>query len=229
MGASRVHRWLALVIGVQLLLWFASGLVMSLLPIERVRGEHLVERSSPAILEQSRSRAPLDLVLRAATRPVREVRYRALLYRDCGGRVYRWDDLTPRCRNRSSTWSRERCDGSRGGDTGLPWYVGAAERAPGCGVDPRIQGRPAGLAGGLPDREATRVYVAQNSGRIVAVRNGTWRLYDFFWALHIMDWKNHENFNTPWLMAFAAGGLALAIAGSALLYLRWPRKRRRTG
>ena len=81
----------------------------------------------------------------------------------------------------------------------------------------------------FPDREATRVYVAQNSGRIVAVRNGTWRLYDFFWALHIMDWKNHENFNTPWLMAFAAGGLALAIAGSALLYLRWPRKRRRTG
>ena len=36
-GASRLHRWLALIIGVQLLLWFTSGLVMSLLPIERVR------------------------------------------------------------------------------------------------------------------------------------------------------------------------------------------------
>src|SRR3546814_3171030 len=57
--------------------------------------------------------------------------------------------------------------------------------------------------------DLTRVYIAQNSGRIVAVRNGTWRLYDFFWGLHIMDWKNHEDFNTPWLIGFAGGGLAL--------------------
>src|SRR3546814_2482913 len=24
-----------------------------------------------------------------------------------------------------------------------------------------------------------------------------------------MDWKNHEDFNTPWLIGFAGGGLAL--------------------
>lgn len=42
-----------------------------------------------------------------------------------------------------------------------------------------------------------------------------------------MDWSEHEDFNTPWLRAFAAGGLLLAIAGTILLYLRWPRKRRR--
>jgi hypothetical protein len=31
------------------------------------------------------------------------------------------------------------------------------------------------------------------------------------------NWKNHENFNTPWMMAFAAGGLTLAVAGVVLL------------
>jgi len=45
-GASKLHRWLSLIIGVQLLLWFSSGLLMSVLPIERVRGEHLVTRDS---------------------------------------------------------------------------------------------------------------------------------------------------------------------------------------
>jgi hypothetical protein len=35
------------------------------------------------------------------------------------------------------------------------------------------------------------------------------------WGLHIMDWTNHENFNTPWLLAFAIGGLALWLGGSA--------------
>lgn len=46
MSASRVHRWLAVIVGVQLLIWFTSGLVMSVLPIERVPGEHLVAKES---------------------------------------------------------------------------------------------------------------------------------------------------------------------------------------
>lgn len=79
----------------------------------------------------------------------------------------------------------------------------------------------------LDDSDATRVYVDAATGRIAAVRTSTWRLYDFFWGLHIMDWKNHENFNTPWLMAFAVGSLGLGVAGSVLLYMRWPRRSRR--
>lgn len=77
------------------------------------------------------------------------------------------------------------------------------------------------------DQEATRVYIDPATGRIAAVRTGTWRFYDLVWALHIMDWKGHENFHTLWLRAFALGGLSLGIAGAILLYFRWPRKRRR--
>ena len=55
---------------------------MSVLPIDRVRGERLVERVSPATLDQARRRAPLDLVLREANKPAREVRYRLLLGRE---------------------------------------------------------------------------------------------------------------------------------------------------
>jgi hypothetical protein len=72
------------------------------------------------------------------------------------------------------------------------------------------------------DIDATSVFVATDTGRIGGVRTGTWRLYDFFWSLHIMDWKNHEDFNTPWLLAFATGGLALGLAGTILLFMRWP-------
>lgn len=42
-----------------------------------------------------------------------------------------------------------------------------------------------------------------------------------------MDWKNHEDFNTWWLLAFAIGGLTLGIAGTILLFMRWPIRRRR--
>ena len=39
------HKWLALVIGVQVFLWTASGLFMSFVPIETVRSEHLLKKS----------------------------------------------------------------------------------------------------------------------------------------------------------------------------------------
>ena len=37
------HRWLALIVGVQVLLWTVSGLFMSFVPIETVRSENLIK------------------------------------------------------------------------------------------------------------------------------------------------------------------------------------------
>jgi hypothetical protein len=36
-----LHNWLGLILFVQIGLWFLSGLVMALLPIDEVRGSHL--------------------------------------------------------------------------------------------------------------------------------------------------------------------------------------------
>src|SRR3546814_16837522 len=55
---------------------------MSVLPIDRVRGEHVVDRASLATLAQGHARAPLDIVLRQAGAPVRAVRYRMLAGRE---------------------------------------------------------------------------------------------------------------------------------------------------
>jgi len=43
---TRAHKWAGLVLGIQILLWFASGLFMALFPIDEVRGSHLAEKSS---------------------------------------------------------------------------------------------------------------------------------------------------------------------------------------
>ena len=46
----RIHKWVALIIGLQILLWIAGGLVMSVIPIEQVRGEHKVAAPAPLSL-----------------------------------------------------------------------------------------------------------------------------------------------------------------------------------
>ena len=41
---SKVHKWLAVFVGVQALLWMATGTIMSYLKIEHIRSEHVISR-----------------------------------------------------------------------------------------------------------------------------------------------------------------------------------------
>ncbi len=43
----KTHRWMGLLIGIQLLFWILGGLYFSIIPIENIRGEHLVTRHAP--------------------------------------------------------------------------------------------------------------------------------------------------------------------------------------
>lgn len=223
-SASRVHRWLAVIVGVQLLIWFASGLVMSVLPIERVRGEHLVAKESTRPLPTGAAQLLSSLPREAA--PVATLTLGMVLDRPTVAIGY----VDGRRRLLELTSGREiRIDRAL-----AERIVRAAYRGP--AVTARTQAvtnSSTEYRGALPawrvafdDADATRIYVDAATGRIAAVRTSTWRLYDFFWGLHIMDWKNHEDFNTPWLMAFAVGSLGLGVAGSVLLYMRWPRRSR---
>ncbi len=38
---TRIHKWTALVIGTQIILWFASGFFMSFFNIDQVHGDHM--------------------------------------------------------------------------------------------------------------------------------------------------------------------------------------------
>jgi hypothetical protein len=64
------------------------------------------------------------------------------------------------------------------------------------------------------------VYVAQNTGAVTARRSDLWRVYDTLWALHIMDWENHEDFNHPLIVIVTWLTLLSVIAGVVLIPYR---------
>ena len=227
MIASRLHKWLALIIGFQLILWFSSGALMSFLSIDKVHGDHLVDRKTVAAIPRSVVLADLNAVLRNAGGDAESATVRVILGRPV------FEVTTKR--------GTKLFDGARG--TAIPFVTAAQAKKIadtawiGTGhplsTPERITGESTEYRGALPawrvtfvDADHTRVFVT-DTGRIAAVRTGTWRLYDFFWGLHIMDWSNHENFNTWWLLAFALGGLTLGLAGTVLLLMRWPFRRKR--
>ena len=47
--SAKVHKWLALLMAIQILFWFVSGLFFAVFPIERVRSEHMMaeQRAQP--------------------------------------------------------------------------------------------------------------------------------------------------------------------------------------
>lgn len=203
---------------------------MSFLPIDRVHGDHLVNRTVVTALPSAVSLAAPSVIVASNEAPIEAVTYRVWLGRPI-----------------AEVWTAK-------GTSLFDAITGAALPAPTARQAEAVaraawlgSGRPraavmlidrasAQYRGALPvwrvafaDADSTNVFVAADTGRIAAVRTGTWRLYDFFWGLHIMDSKNHSDFNTPWLLAFAIGGLALWCGGAILLHMRWPKRRRRNG
>ena len=210
-----------------MIVWFTSGLIMSLLPIDTVHGDHRIDRNGEPAMPVDQTFAPVPALLANAGAPVRQLQHRMLLGRPvveaqlADGKIRLLDARTatplPPIDMRAAAAIAGRA--YRGG-TAVPTIV-------------RVERESTEYRGALPawrasfaDDDATRIYVAAETGRLTSVRTGTWRLYDFFWGLHIMDWTEHERFNTPWLMAFAAGGLVFGVAGVILLFMRWPRRRK---
>jgi PepSY-associated TM region len=223
--ASRIHKWLALIIGLQVLIWFSSGAIMSFLPIEKVRGEHLVNRAKAAELPAGLDLSKLQ-VTGATAIQINMVDGRAVARVEMDGmEPHLFDVATGQPRPQIDAAEAQRIARSAWlGKTDVKMSVSSVTTE-----SPEYRsGLPAWRVS-FADPDNTRIFVEASSGRIAAVRTGTWRLYDFVWGLHIMDWSNHENFNTPWLLAFAGGGVLFGLAGSVLLFMRWPRRRKSAG
>jgi hypothetical protein len=73
------------------------------------------------------------------------------------------------------------------------------------------------------DFEHTSFYLSPETGEVVTRRSGVWRLYDFFWRLHILDFKTGENFNHPTLIILTILTLSMVISGFILLWIKLAR------
>ena len=228
LAASRVHKWLALILGAQLLIWFASGALMSFLPIDKVRGEHLVDRETVAAIPPNTAMVAPEVLVAQAGAPVEAVVWRMLDGRSIaevttGKGVRLFDARTGAALPTVDAALATRI--ARNAWTGADKPASQPNRV--TAESPEYRGTLPAWRIAFADPDRTSVFVSVESGKITAVRTGTWRLYDFFWSLHIMDWKNHEDFNSWWLLTFAIGGLALGVAGTILLLMRWPFRRAR--
>ncbi len=212
------HRWLGLLLAAQVVLWMTSGVIMSWFPIEHVRGETAAALTAPLTL------APTS-------------------YFPPGGVIVDFPEAT---NVRLTMWLGRPVYLVTGEDGSALFDAESGEKLTPLGQsmarmvaasDFRGEGElkrltlmnnpPAEYRGGTPiwraefsDPDETRLYISPQTGEVLARRNRVWRIYDFFWMLHIMDYDARENFNNPLIRAFAATGFLFALSGLYLVASR---------
>lgn len=217
--ATFVHKWLALLVAIQVVFWVASGLFFTLYPIEEVRSEHLIRETRAQALNTA------DFGALAQIRgPAGEAPTKLTLEQRATGQVVVAEFANEPPTLFDATTMRQLSPlGPDAAAAIASTHVTLAE-AP-TAITRITQGSPE-YRGALPayrvqfEEDGLAVYVAEQTGAVTARRSDLWRFYDFLWALHIMDWENHEDFNHPLLIAAAALTLISIIAGIVLLPFR---------
>ncbi len=225
----RIHKWIGLVLGLQFVIWTVSGATMALLDMDTVAGgKARAAATSPALPVGSSAWSQVQrslgghAVTGVAVRPlldghVIEVATPAgIRLFDAGdGRTVLVDEfLAQRVavagyagRGRVASVAPLREAGFAVREHKLPiWRVDFADDA------------------------NTSFYVSGETGTLLERRNDTWRIWDFVWMLHNMDYVNRTSFNHPLIVALAFGIIWLAITGAWLLFrTKWKPDLRRFG
>jgi len=225
---AKIHKWLALLMAVQILFWFASGLFFAIFPIERVRSEHMIAQQAPAPVDLAAAAAGLA---RLAAAPAEKVELRSLLGRPVALLSAR--NARPRLYDLASGRPISPITMAEAVSIAEADHVGDARAVR---VE-RVAANSAEYRGAMPAwrvdfaQAGRSLYVAADTGAVTARRSTLWRVYDFLWGLHIMDWRGHEDFNTLLLIVTTTLALVLTVAGIVLLpgrlgFTAWLRRRR---
>jgi antitoxin (DNA-binding transcriptional repressor) of toxin-antitoxin stability system len=215
---------------IQILFWFVSGLFFAIAPIEQVRSEHMKAATPPAPIAISVAAAGLQRI--AGAEPGERIEIRSMLGRPVAlvvpheGRPRLYDlasgsQLSPVPQALAVRIAEADHVGDlRAANVSLVTEESPEYRAalPAWRID-------------FDDGGNRALYVAQDTGQVTARRSTLWRVFDFLWSLHIMDFQNHEDFNTPLLIVATALGLIVIVTGivmfpSRLGYNAWKRRRR---
>ena len=217
---TSVHKWIGVFVGIQVLLWIAGGLVMSAFPIELVRGETQAATFEPTPIAADEFSIDLQSTI-VSVEPVS-----ALKTVRIAGRLYLQAERIDRpailidARNGHMI---ERVDEATAREVADRDFTGAGQIVAAeltSEVSTEFRGALPVWRIRFDDDRKTTIYVSPATGQVIARRNDIWRLYDFFWMLHIMDYRERVNFNHALLIGASALALGLAASGFWLLFYR---------
>lgn len=242
----KAHRYLGLILGIQFLLWTIGGLYFSWSNMDEVHGD-LQKRgttflapdlslvSPTVVLDSIKKTHRMDSLVSVQLiemlgKPYYQIRYMGALaesriHVDKSHLMTQLADASTGCLHGPVT-REEAIAIARNHFNGNPNVKSVEYLATTGGHHEYRQSPLPAYAISFEHPSGTTVYVASELGTVQKFRNKQWRIFDFLWMLHTMDYQSRDNINNTILRIFSAFGLLTVISGFVLYWIssKWVRK-----
>ena len=190
-----LHRYLSIFIAIQLLLWTVSGIYFAFNKIELIRGEQY--RLATNVEYRIFDRLGQQVI---ASNKDGNIVYRTypdgnLLEKLSAEEAKLIASIKTSLEPVSATLITKSSPGSEYRGRSLPIYQITTT-----------------------SKDDINLYLDPLSGDVLAIRSDSWRMWDFLWSLHIMDYDQRDNINNFLLRLFSILALVSSISGILLFF-----------
>ena len=222
----KTHRYLGLFIGIQFLFWAVGGLYFSWTNIDEIHGDHLVNMPKEEILVQNNLLSPDNALAKAG---MSDNKFKAVDLEIIKGKnYYRIQNLNgsytlidaqtgeirkPMSKEEAEIFAKQIFKPNN--DVKFVEYV----------TKENISEHGQYGLGPLPAWAVTFnhesnsvVYLSAEKGTYEKIRSKNWRVFDFLFMLHILDFDERDNFNNVLLRGFSIFSLLTILSGFILFY-----------
>lgn len=224
--SRKVHKWFALVLGIQLFLWALSGFYMVAVHIDIIHGDMLVRNMQSKVSIDDRSYVPFEQLARLHP-DAQSITLKAMMdqpvYLVTGDTTVLLDaqtarQLSPLDEQAAIQIARYHYEG----DANIR-HVELLESNP----PTELQTRPLPLWRiDFDDVWNSSFYIDPYTSEFETRRHSLWRVFDFLWMLHVMDYDEREDINNTVLRVFSVLGVLLGLGGVWLLFYSFNRNRK---
>ncbi|MCP9757348.1 hypothetical protein EGI26_19475 [Lacihabitans sp. CCS-44] len=232
----KVHRFLGVALGIQFLFWTMGGLYFSWSDMDEIHGDHQkahihplgadLDLASPqAIIEKIKVKDSINFVfdlklIQIFGEPLYQITYSKLHDRD--KKIQLANAQTGELRNaltENEAVNIAKNSFSKEAEISKVEYLTTTNGH----HEYREQPLPA-YAVTFGHSSGTTVYVAAELGTVQKFRNNKWRVFDFLWMMHTMDYQSRDNISNWLLRAFSVFGLFSILSGFILFFVSRKRK-----
>lgn len=227
----KIHRWFGVILGVQFLFWTIGGLYFSWSNMDEVHGDHQkahihplggeIKLSNPQeIIQKIKAKDSVNFIfdirlIQLLGNPVYQITYskehdRAKKIQLANAET---GELRPALSKNEATEIAQQ-NFSNDAKVKQVEYLTSTNGH----HEYREQPLPA-FAITFEHPTNTTVYVASELGTVQKFRNNKWRIFDFLWMLHTMDYQSRDNLSNWLLRAFSIFGLFTISTGFVLFFV----------
>ncbi|RUO23441.1 hypothetical protein CWE08_01995 [Aliidiomarina iranensis] len=221
----KIHRWLTLLFGIQLIIWSITGAAMVIMQLPYIHGDHLVKQADQPIsnfqlldkIPELSFSFPNITEVRLVNRYLSGVFQHAFVVSDNAGsyllNAETLSVISPEEEDIRALAVRFYNAPSSNPGADIAEVSLLSEEAP---RELSIQHLPAWRVE-FADNRGTTLYLGRDTGDLLTKRHNSWRVFDFMWMLHIMDYDERSDITKWWLQFFSIMTLLIAISGITLL------------